>query len=64
MVLAVLDLSIEFGDKESIDETLEESEIAPDLMSVYANLENVLNTVRNGCPNEEDILQYTNFSKS
>jgi hypothetical protein len=31
LVLAVLDFSIELGDKESIGETLEESEIAPDL---------------------------------
>ena len=63
LVLAVLDFSIELGDKESVDETLEESEIAPDLESVYSNLENVLDTVRNECPNEQDILQYANFSK-
>ena len=63
LVLAVLDFSIELGDKESVDETLEESEIAPDLVSVYANLNSVLDRVRNECPRELDILQYANFSK-
>jgi hypothetical protein len=63
LVLAVLDFSIELGDKESVDETLKESEIAPDLESVYGNLDSVLDTVQAKCPNEQDILQYSNFSK-
>jgi hypothetical protein len=63
IVLAVLDFSIELGDRESIDETLEESEIAPDLISVYTNLNNILDKVRDECHNEQDILQYANFSK-
>jgi hypothetical protein len=58
-----LDFSIEPGDKETVDETLKESEITPDLISVYANLSRVLDTVRNECPKEQDILQYPNFSK-
>jgi hypothetical protein len=61
LVLAVLDFSIELGDKESIDETLKESEIAPDLESVYSNLDSVLDTVQAKCPNEQDILQYSTF---
>jgi hypothetical protein len=63
LVLAVLDFSIELGDKESVDETLEESKIAPDLESVYTNLDNILDTVQAKCPNEQNILQYSNFSK-
>jgi hypothetical protein len=60
LVLAVLDFSIELGDKESVDETLKES---PDLESVYSNLDSVLDTVQAKCPNEQDILKYSNFSK-
>jgi hypothetical protein len=63
LVLAVLDFSIELGDKQSVDETLKESEIAPDLESVYSNLDSVLDTIQAKCPIEQDILQYSNFSK-
>jgi hypothetical protein len=63
LVLAVLDFSIELGARESVDETLEESEIAPDLESVYTNLDIVLDTVQAKCPNEQDILRYANFSR-
>jgi hypothetical protein len=63
LVLTILDFSKELGNKESVDETLKESEIAPDLESVYTNLESVSETVQTKCPNEQDILQYSNFSK-
>ena len=63
LVLAVLDFSIELGDRDSVDETLKESNIAPNLISLYPNLEKVLDTARANCPGEKDILQYSNFSK-
>jgi hypothetical protein len=50
IVLAVLDFSIELGDKEDIDETLEEANIVPDLVSIYPNLDKVLDTVEPNVP--------------
>jgi hypothetical protein len=62
LVLAVLDFSIELGDTESISATLEEADIAPDLESVYDDLDSVLDIVKAKCPNEQDILRYANLS--
>jgi hypothetical protein len=64
LVLAVLDFSIELGDKESIGATLEEADIAPDLESVYSDLDSVLDIVKAKCPNEQYILRYANFSSN
>jgi hypothetical protein len=61
ITLAVLDIAISLADKDSLDESLSEAEIASDLKSVLPRLRRVLNHIKDGCEDEQKILKGIKF---
>jgi hypothetical protein len=61
ITLAVLDIAISLADKDSLDESLSEAEIASDLKSVLPRLRRVLNHVKDRCEDEQKILKRIKF---
>ena len=62
VALATLDIAISLADNASLDGSLNEGEIAPDLQSERHLLVDLTKTIRHSCPHSfSDILQGLSF---
>ncbi|MDQ6863098.1 MAG: hypothetical protein M3044_04675 [Thermoproteota archaeon] len=61
--LATLNLALSLASKSSLDESLNELEIAPDFKSIKGELLKLVQHIRDTCHDERAILQEVNFDQ-
>jgi hypothetical protein len=64
IALATLNIAVALADKQSLDGSLNEAQIAPDFQSIKDRLLGLVKHIRDHCPAEQpDILQGITFSQ-
>jgi hypothetical protein len=63
IALATLNQALSLASKSSLDEGLNELQIAPNFQSIKGQLLNLVDHIRNNCHGERDILREVNFDQ-